>query len=189
MGREFELKYAATPEKLAAIFQMWENWETISMETTYFDTRDDALSAEHCTLRCRMENGVSVCTVKTPISEFGRGEWNKNAPWCAETVAQLFAEAGRKQIPFDALRPVCGAKFTRRAKTVELPGCIVEIALDEGILMGGAQQIPLCELEIEVKDGSEKAAVLWAKSLATKFHLQPEKQSKFRRAALLAKGE
>ena len=189
MGREFELKYAATPEKLAAIFQMWENWEAISMETTYFDTRDDALSAEHCTLRCRMENGVCVCTIKTPISGFGRGEWNKNAPWCAETVAQLFAEAGREAIAFDALRPVCGAKFIRRAKTVELPGCTVEIALDEGILMGGTQQIPLCELEIEVKDGSEKGAVLWAKSLAAKFDLQPESRSKFRRASLLAKGE
>ena len=189
MGREFELKYAATPEKLAAIFQMWEDWETISMETTYFDTRDGALSAKHCTLRRRMENGVSVCTMKTPIAGYGRGEWNKNAPWCAETVAQLFAEAGQTQIAFENLRAVCGAKFIRRAKTVELPGCIVEIALDEGILMGGAQQIPLCELEIEVKDGGENAAILWAKSLAAKFDLHPENQSKFRRASLLAKGE
>ena len=189
MGREFELKYAATPEKLAAIFQMWENWETISMETTYFDTREDALSSQHCTLRCRMENAISVCTIKTPIAGFGRGEWNKDAPWCAETVAQLFAEADRQPIAFEALLPVCGAKFTRRAKTVELPGCTVEIALDEGILMGAAQQIPLCELEIEVKDGNEKAAILWAKNLAKKFDLQAETQSKFRRASLLAKGE
>lgn len=189
MGREFELKYEATPEKLASIRQLWQNWETISMETTYFDTRDDALSAQACTLRCRMENGVSVCTMKTPIAGFGRGEWNKNAPWCAETVAQLFTEAGREQIPFEDLHPVCGAKFTRLAKTVEIPGCTVEIALDEGILMGGNRQIPLCELEIEVKDGSEKAAILWAKNLAKKFDLQAETQSKFRRAALLAKGE
>lgn len=189
MGREFELKYAAAPEKLAAIRQMWENWETISMETTYFDTRDGALSAKHCTLRCRMENGVSVCTMKTPIAGFGRGEWDKNAPWCAETVAELFAKAGREAIAFDDLRPVCGAKFTRLAKTVEIPGCTVEIALDEGVLMGGGRQIPLCEVEVEFKTGDENAAVLWAKSLAAKFDLQPENQSKFRRASLLAKGE
>jgi inorganic triphosphatase YgiF len=189
MGREFELKYAAAPEKLAAIRQMWENWETISMETTYFDTRDGALSAKHCTLRCRMENGVSVCTMKTPIAGFGRGEWDKKADWCAETVAELFAKAGREPIAFEKLHPVCGAKFTRLAKTVELPGCTVEIALDEGILTGGERQIPLCELEVEVKSGSENAAILWTKNLAEKFGLQAESRSKFRRASLLAKGE
>lgn len=189
MGREFELKYAATPEKLAAISHMWEKWETLSMETTYFDTEDGVLSAQHCTLRCRMENGVSVCTMKTPIAGFGRGEWDKIALWCGETVAELFEKSGRKPIAFDALHPVCGAKFTRRAKTVEIPGCTVEIALDEGILMGGGREIPLCELEVEVKAGSENAAIAWAKNLAEKLDLQAETRSKFRRASLLAKGE
>ncbi len=189
MGREFELKYAATPEKLAAISQMWEAWQTISMETTYFDTADDTLSAKHCTLRCRMENGISVCTMKTPIAGFGRGEWEISSPWCAETVAELFEKAGKEPIAFEDLHPVCGAKFIRRAKTVELPDCTVEIALDEGVLMGGGKEIPLCELEVEVKAGRENAAILWTKNLAEKFGLQAEIRSKFRRASLLAKGE
>lgn len=189
MGREFELKYAATPEKLAAISQMWEAWQTISMETTYFDTADGTLSAQHCTLRCRMENGTSVCTMKTPIAGLGRGEWEISSPWCAETVARLFTNAGQESIAFDDLHPVCGAKFTRRAKVVELPGCTVEIALDAGILIGGERQIPLCELEVEFKAGDENAAIAWAKALAEKFDLQAETGSKFRRASLLAKGE
>lgn len=189
MGREFELKYAATPEKLAAICQMWEAWQTISMETTYFDTADGTLSAQHCTLRCRMENGTSVCTMKTPIAGLGRGEWEISSPWCAETVAELFTNAGREPIAFEDLHPVCGAKFTRQAKVLEIPGCTVEIALDEGVLMGGERQIPLCELEVEFKAGDENAAIAWAKVLAEKFGLQAETRSKFRRASLLAKGE
>ena len=189
MGRELELKYVATPEKLAAVCQMWDNWTSISMQTTYFDTSDEQLSQQHCTLRCRMENGISVCTLKTPISGLGRGEWEKHTDWCAETVAELFRSAGRSPIAFDALRPVCGAKFTRRAKTVVLPDCTVEIALDEGMLLGGGREIPLYELEVEFKSGDENAAILWAKALAAKFGLQAETKSKFRQASLLAKGE
>lgn len=189
MGREFELKYAATPEKLAAIRAQWENWTAISMETTYFDTQDGALSSQKCTLRRRLENGISVCTMKTPAAGFGRGEWDAQAPWCEETAAKLFAAAGREPIPFEDLTAVCGARFTRLAKTVELPECTVEIALDEGVLLGGGRQIPLCELEVELKAGEETAAVAWAQHFAESYGLSAEPRSKFRRASALAKGE
>lgn len=189
MGREFELKYAATPEKLAAVRALWEDWKEIAMETTYFDTQDAQLSGQKCTLRRRLENGISVCTIKTPISGCGRGEWDAQAPWCAETAAKLFAAAGQESIPFDDLHAVCGARFTRLAKTAELPGCTVEIALDEGVLMGGDRQIPLCELEVELKAGEETAMAAWAKHFAQRYGLQEEHQSKFKRASALAKGE
>ena len=117
MGREFELKFKATADALAQIRALWQNWEEISMETTYFDTVDNRLSAKNCTLRRRMENGVSVCTMKTPTAGFGRGEWDAQAPWCAETVAALFASAAQEEIPFEELTAVCGARFTRQAKT------------------------------------------------------------------------
>lgn len=189
MGREFELKFKATAQTLAEIRSLWQDWQAISMETTYFDTSDGQLSAKHCTLRRRLENGNSVCTMKTPLSGFGRGEWDVQAAWSGETVAELFAKAGQDPIPFENLTAVCGARFTRLAKAVELPGCIVEIALDEGVLIGGGREIPLCELEVELKGGSEAAAIAWAKHLAEKFGLQAESQSKFRRASLLSKGE
>jgi inorganic triphosphatase YgiF len=189
MGREFELKFKAVPEKLAVIRALWQDWEEISMETTYFDTLDGQLSGEKCTLRSRMENGISVCTMKTPAKNLGRGEWDIHAPWCEATVMKLFADAGKEVIPFSQLVPVCGARFTRLAKMVELPGCTVEIALDSGVLIGGGREIPLCEVEVEYKSGSEAAVVAWARHLAERFDLQEESQSKFRRASLLAKGE
>ena len=65
----------------------------------------------------------------------------------------------------------------------------MEIALDEGVLIGGGREIPLCELEVELKAGSEAAAIQWAQHLAERFCLQEESQSKFRRAFGLAKGE
>lgn len=189
MGREFELKFKATAKTLNEIRALWQDWEEISMETTYFDTADGKLSAKNCTLRRRMENGISVCTIKTPTVGFGRGEWDAQVPWCEETAAKLFAAAGQEAVPFDKLTAVCGARFTRLAKTVQLPGCVVEIALDTGVLLGGGREIPLCELEVECKDGSETAVIAWAKHLAERFSLQEESKSKFRRASLLAKGE
>ena len=189
MGREFELKFAATPEKLAAIEAKWEDWATIFMETTYFDTADGALSDQKCTLRQRMENGNSVCTLKTPAAGFGRGEWDTQAAWSKETVAKLFAAAGREMIPFEELVPVCGARFTRLAKVVELSDCTVEVALDEGVLLGGGKEICLCELEVELKSGKEESAAEWAQHLAAQYGLLQEMESKFRRASALEKGE
>ncbi len=189
MGREFELKFRATADALTQIRALWQDWEEISMETTYFDTEDGTLSAKKCTLRRRMENGISVCTMKTPTAGLGRGEWDVKAPWGEETAMKLFDSAGQERIPFGKLTAVCGARFTRLAKTVELPGCTVEIALDTGVLLGGSREIPLCELEVECKSGSEAAVAAWAKRLAERFGLQTETLSKFRRASLLAKGE
>ncbi|MBE6933859.1 MAG: CYTH domain-containing protein [Ruminococcaceae bacterium] len=189
MGREFELKFSATPQQLTEIEKNWENWVDFSMETTYFDTLDSILSNQNCTLRHRRENGCSVCTLKTPISSFGRGEWDAWAPWNAQTVSALFDAAKLPAITFSSLTAVCGARFHRRAATVELTDSTVEIALDEGVLLGGGKEIPLCEVEVELKSGEEASAVAFAQALAEHYGLQPETRSKFRRALALRRGE
>ena len=81
--------------------------------------------------------------------------------------------------------PVCGARFTRQALTVELPEGAVELALDKGILFAGDREMPICEVEVELKDGDPAAAVQFAKWLAEKYALQPETRSKFKRAKAL----
>ena len=85
--------------------------------------------------------------------------------------------------------PVCGARFARIAKTLVLEGCTVELALDQGVLTGGGREIPLCEIEVELKEGSREAAAAYAGALAVRFGLEAEHSSKFRRAQKLAGGE
>ena len=76
MATEFELKYAATTAQLSKIrAAVPGEYTAISMETTYYDTPDHALSARKWTLRRRLENGTSVCTLKTPAGGLGRNEW------------------------------------------------------------------------------------------------------------------
>ena len=192
MGREFELKYAATAEAFAELLQRWDDFAVISMETTYYDTQSGALSARHITLRRRMENNISVCTVKTPISDLGRGEWElewNDIQTAIPKLCKLMNSEELLSLTEGGVIPVCGARFTRRAKWLQLPDCEVEIALDEGVLLGGGREMPIREVEVELKEGSETAAVAFAEELAEQFGLTVENKSKFRRAQMLAKGE
>ena len=66
MGREFELKYQAAPETIAAIHGKFGEFTRISMETTYYDTADLALRSRKWALRQRLENGRAVCTARSP---------------------------------------------------------------------------------------------------------------------------
>lgn len=190
MGREFELKFRAEPTQQQEIRQRFGDFDTIAMETTYYDAPDHSLSDRHITLRRRMEGGKSVCTLKTPSEKGGRGEWELECDSIEAAIPKLCKLSGWIPLAIltqNGVKEVCGAKFTRLAKTVCLPECTVEIALDLGILTGGGRELPLCEVEVELKDGSEGAAVAFARELAAEFGLQPEEKSKFRRALALAR--
>ena len=58
-----------------------------------------------------------------------------------------------------------------------------------GLLGGGGKEETLCEIEVELKSGSQTACALYAEMLAAKLGMEPESKSKFRRALDLAKGE
>lgn len=189
MGREFELKYRATPEQIDTIRAEYGDFETISMETTYYDTSCQDFSRLRWTLRRRMENGRSVCTLKTPLSDGSRGEWETEADSIDDAVPELCKLGASRQLLLLTARgvaPSCGARFTRLAKTLEKEGCTVELALDQGLLLGGGRELPFAEVEVEYKGGSEEAAAAFAHALARKFRLTPEPKSKIARAQALA---
>ena len=190
MGREFELKYRADAGVLAAIQKKFGEFTAITMETAYYDTQDSLLNRLHWTLRRRYENGISVCTLKTPAAGGGRGEWEVQAPDIAAALPllqQLDTPEGLRIFTADCLVLSCGARFTRLAKTLTIPGAVVELALDRGILLGGGQELPFAEMEVELKDGSEEAAIRFAQALAEEFSLEPEHKSKHARAVALAR--
>ena len=169
MGFEFELKFRATPQMLENIRQQQLPEGVIRMETTYYDTADGSLSAKKYTLRLRKENETSVCTLKTPAGKLGRGEYEVMQDKIEAAIPELCKLSG-VQLPTEGLVAVCGARFTRHTKVVVCPDCTVELALDEGVLTGGGRQQPLCEVEVELKEGSL------------------EEKSKFKRALELSYG-
>ena len=192
MGREFELKFAATAADQEALQARYGNLSPISMETTYYDTPSGDIRRLRWTLRHRLENGISVCALKTPGDGFGHGEWETHSPCIEDAIAPLLSKGAPSQLAdfaADGLIPVCGAQFTRLAGLIDAPGCTVELALDSGFLLGGGKELPLCEIEIELKDGSEDAAAAFAMVLAQEYGLRPETRSKIARAMALAAGK
>lgn len=193
MGTEFELKFRATPDVLQAIADGLSGpQQRFSMETTYYDNAAGQLSHRFWTLRRRLENGVSVCTLKTPSPDGGRGEFELQCDRIEDAIPALCKLSELPELltlTATGVVAVCGAKFERLATTVTLPECTVEVALDQGSLFGNNRQIPLCEVEVELKSGSRNGMIAYAKALAFAYRLEPEQGSKFRRALALAKGE
>lgn len=189
MGMEYELKYKATEQEQQAILGAFAGqWKEISMETTYYDTPEGDLGALRYTLRRRFENGVSVCTVKTPADGAGRGEWEVNCDSieaAIEKLCKLGAPERLMTLAQKGLVSVCGARFTRQALAVKIAGGTAELALDKGILFANQREMPICEVEVELKEGSVAAVEQFAKALAEKYALQPEAKSKFQRAKAL----
>lgn len=185
MGREFELKYGLTEAAKEEIGKHYGPFHTISMETTYYDTQDRRLSAQHWTLRRRLENGISVCTLKTPLPDGSKGEWETVCGDIAEGVPALIALGAPKALAEPTamgLEEICGARFTRLARDVTFGESRLELALDEGVLFRGENRQKLLELEVELKEGRDEDAVTFMQILAAKYGLHPEKKSKFKRA-------
>lgn len=192
MGREFELKYAADGAALETLKLRYPHLSPITMETTYYDTPDGALSSMHWTLRRRMENGLSVCTLKTPLPDGARGEWEVACSSIEAAIPLLAAAGAPESLPqFTAggITAVCGARFTRLAGLLETEAFTAELALDQGVLLGGGAQLPFTEVEVELKTGNQYAVIVFAEALAAEFGLRKEKKSKYRRALDLARGE
>jgi len=191
MATEYELKFKATEDILAAIDVAFPGSTVMEMETASYDTPTGAMSARRYTLRRRLENGVCVCTLKTPAGD-ARGEWETECGDIVGAIPKLIAmgaPADLEDMVKEGLVHICGAKFTRLAKTVSLPECTVEIALDKGVLLGGGKTESLCEAEVELKEGTKAACRVFAAELAARFGLVPEEKSKFARALRLYKGE
>lgn len=193
MGVEFELKFRGTAQSLDAIEKDAQGEKAYyHMQTTYYDTPDGALAARKYTLRRRLENGCSVCTLKFPVAGEGRGEFELEHQSIQDALPELCKLSGiadLETLVAPGLVPVCGADFHRTAFTFPWNGATLELALDRGKLLGGNKELPIFEVEVELKEGSQQTARAYAALCAAAYGLTPEKGSKFRRALDLAKGE
>jgi len=199
MATELEFKLAVqTPALLeqilfdAQITQIrTEPFRLLEMATVYYDTPERDLKQRKWTLRLRQENFDLIATLKTPGTGRARGEWSCPAVSITEALPLLVgAGAPEELLPLlegKTLLPSCMAQFTRRAADVRFAdGTVCELCGDIGMLMGGTAQEDFCELEVELKEGSEETAAAFAEELAERFDLQEEVRSKFARAAALA---
>ena len=162
----------------------------IRMRTTYYDTEDGFLAQRRWMLRLRTENDRSVITMKTPGEGHTRGEWEVESAYLDEALAKLAARGAPQELAAlqpDTLAPICGASFTRITAELRLSehtACM--ICGDVGDLTGGSRTALLCELELELKHGSEDELAAFAQELMDTYCLSEQPLSKLQRARALA---
>lgn len=192
MGREFEKKYRASAGALEAVRERYGPFTAITMATTYYDTPSRELSRRKWTLRRRQENDRFVCTLKTPLPDGSRGEWETFCDSIEDAASDLIAAGAPEALEAlvsGGLEPVCGVRFLRLARQIHWQDASLELALDSGELLGGGRAAPFREIEVELKAGSDQAAADFGAALCRTFHLAEEPESKFQRALKLARQE
>ena len=161
---EVELKFQVLPggeEILRADAIFGPAASRLHQITTYHDTPDHLLFAAGLTLRIRQENASFVQTVKSRDT----GLWlaNSRIEW-EWPVANGIPDVGKlAKVPelltiagqiADRLEPVIVTDVWRTKHLVALAdGAVAEVALDKGRIVSGALSEPICELELELKQG------------------------------------
>ena len=189
MGRELELKFAASSETLDAMEEKYAPLTPITMHTRYFDTPHQAFRGRRWTLRLRLENGRPICTLKTRLPDGSRGEYETESGDIVSAIPALLeqgAPAELEELAREGLEEVCGARFTRLARIIDVPGGQVELALDRGEFTGGGRTLPFTEAEAELKAGPDEVLARFGRALAEEFSLREEPRSKIQRAMALA---
>ena len=189
MGRELELKFAASSETLDAMEEKYAPLTPVTMHTRYFDTPHQAFRERRWTLRLRLENGRPICTLKTRLSDGSRGEYETESGDIVSAIPALLeqgAPAELEELAREGLEEVCGARFTRLARIIDVPGGQVELALDRGEFTGGGRTLPFTEAEAELKAGPDEVLARFGRALAEEFSLREEPRSKIQRAMALA---
>ncbi len=162
MASEFEVKYRSSPAAMELLEAAYGPFETVTMETAYYDAPGRPLAARYWTLRRRLENGRSICALKTPGEGLLRGEWETECDSIEAAIPALLALGAPEELgtlTAGGLTQTCAARFTRRACLVSYGNSKMELALDCGALLGGSREEALCE--VEASSSRAPRRILW----------------------------
>lgn len=163
----------------------------LEMEAMYYDTADNLIARCHGGLRLRRENETRVVCLKLAAeSGFGgarkaREEYECTAPDIRTGIQNLPASGAPQDICDCLLQAnlieLGRTAFTRFWFLLSYQGCTCELAFDYGKLNRNGRVGPICEMELELKSGSEADFDALAVQLQQEFDLKPQPLSKLAR--------
>ncbi|MCW8334392.1 CYTH and CHAD domain-containing protein [Vibrio paucivorans] len=171
METEIELKFFVSPDFSATLREKIAETKVLQhscreLGNTYFDTPDNWLRQHDTGLRIRRFDDVFVQTVKTSgrvvAGLHQRPEYNAEHT-CNEPQLSLHPEdiwpSGRGIDTLQSqLIALFSTNFTREQWLVGMAdGSQVEIAFDQGAVIAGDKEEPICEVEFELKSGQTDA--------------------------------
>lgn len=184
MFLEIELKLSidANPAHISLLFNhpLLINLSPVSEEliSRYFDTADLCLWKQGLSLRIRESEGHMIQTLKTAGQQLGelqhRQEWDQPIEDTVPNIHAFKDKAVSKKLETiigdQPLAELFHTRFKRTQWNLETENSTkIELVLDQGTVNTATQQMPLHEIELELKQGNinqiEKIATLLKKTI------------------------
>ena len=187
MGTETELKLSLAAEDIPRLIQhplLATAPRRLKLHNTYFDTAELALTQKKVAVRERRVLRKTLLTVKT--AHRSEGGISHRSEWEAPTTSGSFdfstliddaelAESLSQIAP--QLVPIFTTDFGRRFWTLDFRRAKIEVALDLGTVSVQRDDLtreqPICELELELKEGNPTTLFALARLLSRQVRLHP----------------
>jgi triphosphatase len=174
-GREIELKLEVSPADLdrmtETVLKTGGPARTTTLTSVYFDTPKQALRRVGLSLRVRHDGDRRIQTVKAEdrasVGLFDRAEREfeiaGDVPDLADERTGLAELIGKK-----ALRKVASvfrSEVSRVTTLTDGGDTVVELVIDHGSVSAGDVALPICEIELELKQGEPASLFAMARQL------------------------
>ena len=195
MSNEIEIKLAVSDQAFNELQEHLKNFTCLVhkkqfLSNTYYDYPDHFLAKQKMGLRIRQEDQELTLTLKTNGEVVGglhsRPEYNvplteKETP----TNAQLRELYSFEQLPSSTLQPIFSTDFNRTFWLVEFQQSKIEVAFDQGKIVAGESEQPICEIEFELKSGNVQDLFDFVETLPFERDIYFSSVSKAKRGYLL----
>ena len=185
---EVELKFVCAPDDLGAVLAAAPpgDDDTAELISVYFDTPKLDLKKAGASLRVREKGGRRVQTLKR-----GDGLAREEHETPIEGLAPDPTLGPLSKLVPDgaALKPAFNVRVQRRQRRLTFEHAEIELALDQGEVVGGRRRSPICEVELELKDGQPAALFALARRLSRAAPLYLSFDSKAAQGHALVAGE
>ena len=195
MSNEIEIKLAVSDQAFNELEEHLKNFTCLVhkkqfLSNTYYDYPDHFLAKQKMGLRIRQEDQELTLTLKTNGEVVGglhsRPEYNlpltkKETP----TNAQLRELYPFDQLPSSTLQPIFSTDFNRTFWLVEFQQSKIEVAFDQGKIIAGESEQPICEIEFELKSGNVQDLFDFVETLPFERDIYFSSASKAKRGYLL----
>ncbi|MGE3871565.1 MAG: CHAD domain-containing protein [Parvibaculaceae bacterium] len=199
MAREVELKFLIESgglpmlDALPVIGRRLRRAPRKHLETTYFDTPDRRFTYNGLALRVRKQDQDVLLSIKQAGSlGSGREEWEKpitgSEPQARDMAGTPAAALLRRNGGDAQLAPLYTVKVDRASFLVKEGSAQIEVAVDRGEIKRGDTELPVCEMELELKQGEPRQLFAFAQRFIDKAPLRLSLVSKGDRGDRLVDG-
>ena len=192
-GREIELKLSVRPDRLERVMRSphlqgegARRAISRALKNIYYDTPHLALRERGLVVRVREAGRRYIQTVKASNGAgssglFNRHEWERPVPGPKPDLAGIDDPTLRQELgtSVSQLAPVFSSEVKRITRTVQRgEKDRIEVAVDQGRVMTPRGSAPICEIELELKEGKPDALFELALALNEETPLRLETLSK-----------